>query len=189
MRNHIFLGGLVVVLGLLLPQITNVARAEEKTEQPTALPLLVDLGAGKCIPCKKMAPIIEELKKDYAGIVNVVFVDVWKDSNAGKPYKIRVIPTQVFYDRAGKEVFRHEGFFSREDIEKVFREKMGVPPLTKPSKVEEKRSSELMTPVRGDEDPGSEAAALPAFNRRWQGPPSREEATAVALSKRAEESL
>jgi thioredoxin 1 len=95
------------------------------------LPRLVDLGAGKCIPCKKMAPILEELKVDYAGIVEVVFVDVWKEPKAGKPYKIRVIPTQVFYDAAGKEVFRHEGFFSREEIEKVFREKMGVASVKK----------------------------------------------------------
>ncbi len=99
-----------------------------------ALPRLVDLGAGKCIPCKKMAPIIEALKKDYAGIVDVVFVDVWKDPDGGKPYKIRLIPTQVFFDREGKEVFRHEGFFSREEIEAVFKEELGVTPVAEPAK-------------------------------------------------------
>ena len=105
------------------------ARAEE--EAPPALPRLVDLGAGKCIPCKKMAPIIEQLRKDYDGIVDVVFVDVWKDPDGGKPYKIRLIPTQVFFDAQGKEVFRHEGFFSREEIEAVFKEKLGIAPVTK----------------------------------------------------------
>jgi thioredoxin 1 len=117
---------LVVVLGSALG--LAVPALAEKTP---ALPRLVDLGAGKCIPCKKMAPIIEELKIDYAGIVDVVFVDVWKDPKAGKPYKIRLIPTQVFFDAAGKEVFRHEGFFSREEIEKVFKEKLGVVPVRK----------------------------------------------------------
>jgi thioredoxin 1 len=115
---------LLALLGLCL---TAPARAEEAKGK--ALPRLVDLGAGKCIPCKKMAPIIEELKRDYAGLVEIVFVDVWKEPNAGKPYRIRLIPTQIFYTAAGKEVFRHEGFFSREDIEKVFKEKMGVTPI------------------------------------------------------------
>jgi thioredoxin 1 len=100
-------------------------------EPASALPRLVDLGAGRCIPCKKMAPIIEELKHDYAGVVEVVFVDVWKDPDAGKPYRIRLIPTQVFIDSGGREVFRHEGFFSREEIEAVFQEKLGVTPVTR----------------------------------------------------------
>jgi len=82
----------------------------------TGLPLLVDLGAGKCIPCKKMAPILEELKKEYAGKMGVEFIDVWKNPDAGKAYGIEVIPTQIFYDAQGKELFRHVGFFGKEDI-------------------------------------------------------------------------
>ena len=96
---------------------------------PAALPRLVDLGSTTCIPCKKMAPILVELRADYAGLVDVVFIDVWKDKDAGEPYHLRLIPTQVFLDREGKEVFRHEGFFAREDIEKVFKEKFGVEPV------------------------------------------------------------
>ncbi len=80
------------------------------------LPRLVDLGAGKCIPCKKMAPILEELKKEYAGRMEVEFIDVWKDPDAGKAYGIEMIPTQIFYDANGTELFRHTGFFGREDI-------------------------------------------------------------------------
>ena len=80
------------------------------------LPRLVDLGADKCIPCKMMAPILEELKTDYAGRMNVEFIDVWKNPDAGKPYGIELIPTQIFYDAAGKELFRHVGFFGKEDI-------------------------------------------------------------------------
>ena len=82
----------------------------------TALPRLVDLGADKCVPCKLMAPILEELKKDHEGRIKVEFIDVWKDPKAAKTYKINLIPTQIFYDAAGKELFRHEGFFSKEDI-------------------------------------------------------------------------
>lgn len=84
--------------------------------QAADLPRLVDLGADKCIPCKMMAPILEELKKKYAGVFNVEFIDVWKNPDAAEQYGIRVIPTQIFFDASGKELFRHEGFFSKEDI-------------------------------------------------------------------------
>ena len=83
---------------------------------PAALPRLVDLGADKCIPCKMMAPILEELQTAYAGQMAVEFIDVWKNPDAGKQYGIRSIPTQIFYDASGKELFRHEGFFPKEDI-------------------------------------------------------------------------
>jgi thioredoxin 1 len=82
----------------------------------SVLPRLVDLGADKCIPCKMMAPILEELKEQYKGRLEVVFIDVWKNPDAGMQYGIKLIPTQIFYDAAGKELFRHEGFFSKEDI-------------------------------------------------------------------------
>ncbi len=81
-----------------------------------ALPRLVDLGAGKCIPCKKLAPILEELQKEYAGRMEVEFIDVWKDPDAGKAYGIEMIPTQIFYDASGKELDRHTGFMGKEDI-------------------------------------------------------------------------
>ena len=103
-----------------VPAATN-APAENTGDKaaPVAaakLPKLIDLGAGKCIPCKMMAPILEELKKEYAGRMNVEFIDVWKDPEAGKTYGIEMIPTQIFYDADGKELFRHTGFFGKEDI-------------------------------------------------------------------------
>ena len=82
----------------------------------TTLPRLVDLGAGKCIPCKMMAPILAELKKEYAGRLKVEFIDVWENPDEGAEYSIRMIPTQIFYDASGKELFRHEGFFGKADI-------------------------------------------------------------------------
>lgn len=90
--------------------------ALEPVQQGKALPRLVDLGATKCIPCKMMAPILEELKKTYSGRMDVQFIDVWQNPDAGKKYGINVIPTQIFYDAAGKELFRHEGFFGKDDI-------------------------------------------------------------------------
>jgi len=88
----------------------------QTAETTATLPRLVDLGATKCIPCKLMAPILEELKKEYKGRLEVVFVDVWENPQAAKKSGIKIIPTQIFYDASGKELFRHEGFFSKEDI-------------------------------------------------------------------------
>ena len=96
----------------------------EQTAQPVAvqtpvqkpLPRLLDLGAGKCVPCKMMAPILDELKTTCTGKMDVVFIDVWENQQAGQQYGVRIIPTQIFYDAAGKELFRHEGFFAKEDI-------------------------------------------------------------------------
>jgi thioredoxin 1 len=97
----------------------------EPVEKPAPLPKLVDLGADKCIPCKAMAPILEELKTEYAGTFEVQFIDVWKNPNAGREHGIRTIPTQIFYDADGKELVRHEGFFSKEAILTVWKE-LGV---------------------------------------------------------------
>jgi thioredoxin 1 len=81
-----------------------------------ARPRLVDVGANKCIPCKAMAPILEQLRADFADRLDVEFVDVWVNPDAGVPYGIRMIPTQIFYGADGRELSRHEGFMSREDI-------------------------------------------------------------------------
>ena len=95
----------------------RVRGPEESPAAPVAgLPRLVDLGADKCIPCKMMAPVLEELKVEYRGRLEVTFIDVWKDPAPGTKYGIRVIPTQIFIGPDHKELFRHEGFFSKEDI-------------------------------------------------------------------------
>ncbi|HEY5913816.1 MAG TPA: thioredoxin family protein [Verrucomicrobiae bacterium] len=99
------------------------------------LPRLVDLGADKCIPCKMMAPVLKELKTEYAGRMDVEFIDVWKNPDAGKPYKIKLIPTQIFFDASGKERFRHEGFFGKEDILAKWKE-LGVDLGAQKTKVE-----------------------------------------------------
>lgn len=84
--------------------------------QAKALPRLLDLGSDQCIPCKMMVPILEELRTNLAGRVEVQFIDVWENEEAGKKYGIDMIPTQIFYDAQGKELFRHEGFLGKEDI-------------------------------------------------------------------------
>lgn len=95
----------------------NIAAAQtQQTNQSAKLPRLVDLGADKCIPCKMMAPILKELKSQYQGKLEVVIIDVWENPDQAKKYNIKLIPTQIFYDSSGKELFRHEGFSSKEDV-------------------------------------------------------------------------
>jgi len=91
------------------------------------LPRLVDLGAKQCIPCKKMAPILEELTKEYEGRLDVEFIDVWQKENAkkGQEYGIKSIPTQIFYSAEGKELWRHEGYISKDGILEKWKE-LGV---------------------------------------------------------------
>ena len=86
------------------------------SSSPPAIPRLVDVGAGKCIPCKAMAPILDQLRVDYAGRLEVTFVDVWKSPDQAAPYGVRMIPTQIFYGADGRELARHQGFMSRDEI-------------------------------------------------------------------------
>ena len=86
---------------------------------------MIDLGAKSCIPCKMMAPIMEKLEKDYKGRAAILFIDVWKEPDQAKRFDIRTIPTQIFYDKEGKEVLRHRGFMSEEAIVTQLK-KMGV---------------------------------------------------------------
>lgn len=97
-------------------EANGVQGGQEPASQGKAIPRLLDLGATQCIPCKMMAPILEDLKKTYIGRLDVQFIDVWENPDAGKKYGINMIPTQIFYDATGKELFRHEGFFGKEDI-------------------------------------------------------------------------
>jgi len=63
-----------------------------------------------------MAPILEELRTEYEGRFGVEVIDIKADRAAASKYGIRVIPTQIFFDASGRELFRHEGFYAKEDI-------------------------------------------------------------------------
>ena len=116
--------------------VALLASGLRATDAKPVLPRLVDLGADKCIPCKMMAPILAELAKEYAGQLDVLFIDVWKNREEGERYGIRVIPTQILYDAKGKELFRHEGFYAKKDILAKWKElgvKLKAPPAPKES--------------------------------------------------------
>ena len=86
---------------------------------------MIDLGAKTCIPCAMMAPILVKLEKEYAGRAAVIFFDVREDMAPARRFGIRAIPTQIFFNKDGKEVYRHEGFLSEKEIVDRFKA-MGV---------------------------------------------------------------
>lgn len=153
---------LVVVVGIVLatkqrsgaPGNQSAVTPAEPSEAPppeldkvAGTPRLLDLGSVTCIPCKMMAPMLEELRKEYAGRLQVEFVDVNQDREAAAAHGVRIIPTQIFFDASGKEVFRHEGFFGKEDILAKWRE-LGVD-----LKAEEPSDFQRMEPAQPDTRP------------------------------------
>jgi thioredoxin 1 len=128
MRNFCIQGllhcfAVVTFVGLLLTTSASPIRAEQLPQVPVpGMVTMVDLGAKKCIPCKMMAPIIEELVKEYQGRAAVLFIDVWENPDAAPKFGVRAIPTQIFYDAQGKEISRHEGFMDKASIVAVFQQ-------------------------------------------------------------------
>jgi thioredoxin 1 len=123
----------LLFIGLMVLALTGTAEIQATAGSPgqteagtgSILVTFVELGSVRCIPCKKMQPIMEEIKKEYPDQVKVVFYDVWTPEGQpyARQYKIRLIPTQVFLDKDGNEYFRHEGFFPKEDLVKVLQQK------------------------------------------------------------------
>lgn len=119
---------LLFLVSAFLPNHIDTLSAEPGT--PPEVPVkntvtMVDFGAVFCAPCKVMAPILEKLEKDYKGRAAIVIIDVGKAPDQAERFGIVEIPTQIFYDKQGKEVFRHTGFMNEQAIVKQLK-KMGV---------------------------------------------------------------
>jgi len=107
----------------------EVALAEQNNIKENHLITFVELGSVKCIPCKKMQPVMDAVEKKYGQQIKVIFYDVWKadQQKYAEQYGIQLIPTQIFLDKNGKEIFRHEGFFPEAEIDKIL-QKHGLTP-------------------------------------------------------------
>ena len=105
---------LLFITMILLP--TADGRTADIIAPVPGMVTMVDLGASTCIPCKMMAPILEELEQEYREKAAIIFIDVRHDEDAAKRFAVRAIPTQVFFDRNGKEVSRHVGFMDKQAI-------------------------------------------------------------------------
>jgi len=123
-----FLTALVLLLGSACEgkaeaSAPNKAGTAEKSGQVKVT--FIELGSVNCIPCKMMQPVMDDLRREYPRDVKVVFYDVWTEAGRpyGRQYGIRAIPTQVFLDAEGKEFYRHEGFFPKEQLVQVLKKK------------------------------------------------------------------
>jgi thioredoxin 1 len=112
------------------PAATQVAAALQQPAPAPAPPVaaaalgtprLLELGSNRCMACQQMAVVLDALRASQGAKLRVDFIDVMENPELGEPYKISLIPTQILYDAAGKEIFRHVGFFSHEDILAKFR--------------------------------------------------------------------
>jgi len=103
----------------------SIERRFPKEIAKVPLPKLLDFGAGTCIPCKKMAPILKELSEEYKGRVVIEIIEVHKERELTRANRIQLIPTQIFFDSKNREAYRHVGFMDKEQIKKVL-EKMEV---------------------------------------------------------------
>jgi len=120
------IGAIILFSIMLLPCLALSDEKPDSSQQldsakivdatPRILPKLLDLGSTTCIPCKKMAPILEEMKITYDGKAVIEFIDINKDRQATLKHKVTLIPTQIFFDTLGVEVFRHVGFFPADSI-------------------------------------------------------------------------
>ena len=106
------------------PQSVPMMLSPSKTKS-APLPRLIDFGAGTCATCKMMTAVLDELADEYTGRLIIRIVDTGEDKETAADYSIRMIPTQIFIDTEGNELFRHEGFISKEDILKKWAE-LGV---------------------------------------------------------------
>jgi len=110
----------------MILMVTSWAVAQDVSTVPAkGRVTMIDLGAKKCIPCKMMAPILVKLEKAYRGKADIVFIDVWENKEPAQRYKIRAIPTQIFFNEQGEEVYRHVGFLDEKSIIGQLK-KMGV---------------------------------------------------------------
>ena len=119
---------LIAVSGCNAKDNTKETNKTETTGSVESKPVgtFIELGSDRCVPCKMMQPIIEEIKQEYAETVQVLFYDVWTEEGRpyGEQYNIRAIPTQIFLDKNGEEYFRHEGYFPKEELEKILKMKL-----------------------------------------------------------------
>jgi thioredoxin 1 len=115
---------LVIVGALVLAVAVTVALRRDNASPSSgapasvavAVPRLVDVGADRCIPCKAMVPVLEDLRREYAGRLRVDFIDAWKHPEQAEPFNVYGIPVQIFLDPSGRELYRHIGFFSKDEI-------------------------------------------------------------------------
>ncbi len=123
-RLLLFIVFLGMMGGVFVWKNAGMSEADRTVRQ--GLPRMVQVSSPTCPPCLMMVPALNGLKKDYQGRVNIQVIDLSEEPEEGRKNNIRATPTQIFYNAQGEEVYRHEGYMSREEILQVFEEELGV---------------------------------------------------------------
>jgi len=95
--------------------------SKKVTEKPKELPKMWDFGSTTCLPCKTMKEVLDPMMAGYKGKVDIRIINVYEETELTKQFRIVTIPTQVFIDVDGKELFRHIGVYPRDSIEACFK--------------------------------------------------------------------
>ncbi len=82
----------------------------------SGLPTVVEFGSDSCASCRRMKIVMDAVAAGTQGKAHVLIMDVVKDASLPQPYRISMIPTQVFFDASGQEVFRHLGPLSEAQV-------------------------------------------------------------------------
>jgi peptidylprolyl isomerase len=106
----------LVEIGSSQSQESNLTSIPLEEALASGKPTIAEFGRGTCIPCKQMKPILENLALEYKDRLNVSIVSVDEYRDLTNHYQIMAIPTQIGFDSSGKEIFRHVGFWAKEDI-------------------------------------------------------------------------
>lgn len=119
---------MLILVAFVFTQGCDAQSKENKTESTKATKpkvTFIELGSVNCVPCKMMQPVMKAIEEKYGQQIEVVFYDVWKQEQKkyAQEYKIKLIPTQVFLDKNGKEFHRHQGFYPEAEIDKILQGK------------------------------------------------------------------
>lgn len=123
----------IIILALVIAAIIGVVVLKKNKQEPAdalpvhtpGIPRLLDLGSKGCTACTMLEPVLEELRTNHVGRLQVDFIDVWEHEQVATDYGVEIIPVQIFFDAEGKELYRHQGFISVQDIEAKF-EELGI---------------------------------------------------------------
>jgi thioredoxin 1 len=113
---RLLMSGIAIMLMVLAPVSGLTAESESILLNRITM---MDLGSQTCLPCKMMVPILAKLQADYKDKADIIFVDVEKNRQEAAKYRIKLIPTQIFFTSKGREIYRHEGFLSEDAARKM----------------------------------------------------------------------
>lgn len=102
------------------PMLKETAYVYVKSSIGKGKPYFVEVGSESCHSCKVMGKLLYKVKQKYPSY-NIDFVNVKKERQAAYNLKIRMIPTQLIFDKEGKEVYRHVGALATNDLLELFK--------------------------------------------------------------------